>query len=316
MDTDYIFIREPSKHDALTQHRQAKVVSPALWLVGVVLLLAVSGAAAWCLGGTVTRSINISGVVFPQFGIRQVTSQVDGFVSYVNAEVGDIVEYGDLIAIVPQTELLEEIRAAQTAGESAAEGPGEDGGEIGAGAPAEEAPEGELAALYDSYQCASMIHTPVYGRVVEMVRVGQLIHAGDLVASVTNSDLSSNMAEIRAYVPMTVARSIRKGMEVRVYPQFSSDGGYGYIQGLVSDISSYPITQTDISEQLGRFYPSENVPQEENIIEVRVTMTAGSGMDSLSWSGAEGGLSIDIGTLCSMEVVVSEMTPWESLWSK
>lgn len=301
MKTDYIFIRKPSKADRPAAYRQTKVVSPALWLVGVVMLIAVVGSAVWCLIGTVTRSINISGIVFPQFGIEQVSSQVDGMVSYVQVEVGDMVEVGDLIAIIPQTQVLEEIQAVRTAEETEGS-PSEDGGAA-------------LSALYDSYQNASMIYTPVSGRVVDLVQTGQYVQAGDLVASVTNADASSNVAEIRAYVSAAVAQSIKKGMEVRVYPQFSSDEEYGYIQGLVSDISSYPITETDISEELGRFYSSETIPQGGNIIEIRVTLLAGSDRSTLSWSGTEGDrLSIDIGTLCSMEVILSEMTPWKSLW--
>lgn len=301
VNTDYIFIRKPSREDGPAAYRQAKIIPPALWLVGAVLLIAALGAIVWCLTGTVTRSIKISGVVFPQFGIEQVSCQADGMISYIQVEVGDTVEAGDLIAIIPQTQLLAEIQAVGTAGDE------------------EQIPAAntgrELSALYDSYQSASMIYTPVSGRVVDLVQTGQYLQAGDLVASVTNADTSSNVAEIRAYVSATEAQSIKKGMEVRVYPRFSSDEEYGYIQGLVSNISSYPITETDISEELGRFYSNEMIPQGENIIEIRVTLLAGSDRSTLSWSGMEGDhLSIDIGTLCSMEVILSEMTPWESLW--
>lgn len=310
VNTDYIFIRMPSESDRSVARRQAEVIPMSLWLVGVVLLIMIVGAAVWCLKGTVTRRINVSGVVFPQFGIEQVSSQVDGVVSYVQVEVGDTVEAGDLIAIIPQTELLGQMRSAKAAGET------DNSGGIEEGA-AEETGEG-LAALYDSYQSASMVYTPVSGRVVDLVRTGQHVQRGDLLVNVTNGDNRySDVAEIRAYVSVTVAQSIKKGMEVRVYPQFSSDEDYGYIQGLVSDISSYPITETDISEELGRFYSSDNIPRGENIIEIRVTLLAGSDRSTLSWSGTEGDhLTIDTGTLCAMEIIISEKTPWEFLWSR
>ena len=197
-----------------------------------------------------------------------------------------ISQAGDLIAIVPQEDLFQQIQEARAA---------------------QAAPE-ELEQLYGAYQAASMIYTPVSGRVVDLVETGSAIQTGDLVVGITNADSTTNEAEIRAYVPSTVAQSIKKGMEVRVYPSASGADSYGYVQGLVSGISSYPITETDISETLGRFYTS--------IVEIRVTLLGGSDGTTGAWSRAEGGsLSIDTGTLCEMEVIVDEMTPWEYLRS-
>ena len=203
--------------------------------------------------------------------------------------MGDTVEAGDLIAIVPQEGLLDQMQASS--------------------------PEG-AEQLYDDYQAASMIYTPVSGRVVDLVSVGSAVQTGDLIVGVTNADSTTNEAEIRAYVSATAAQSIQKGMEVRVYPDVSGSENYGYVQGLVSDLSNYPITEANISETLGRFYSSQLVPQNENIVELRVTLLGGSDGTTGVWSRAEGGrVTIDTGTICEMEVVVDEMTPWEYLRS-
>ena len=294
MAFDDIYTRTPSQSDSPAPFHRPKVTAPVTWLAAVVMLVAVAGILAWCFTGTITRSVQITGVVFPQYGIEQVTSEIDGLVSYVQVEVGDLVEAGDLIAIVPQGELLEQLRQAQEA----------------------QAPQDENQGLYAAYQAASMVYTPVSGRVVELVETGSRVQAGEVVAGITSADIYSNEAEIRAYVPSAVAQSIQKGMEVRVYPSTSASEEYGYVQGLISDISSYPITEADISDALGRFYTGEIVPQDENILEVRVTLLAGAEEAAGTWSRAEGGsLSIDTGTLCRMQVVVSEMTAWEYLRS-
>ena len=294
MDSERIFTRRSGGSDKAADFRRPRVAPPVIWLAAVVMAAAAVGAAAWCFAGTITQSLQITGVVFPQYGIEQVTSEVEGLVSYVQLEVGDAVEAGDLIAIVPQQALLEQIRAAREA----------------------QAPQAELEALYRDYQRASMIYAPVSGRVVDLVQRGSLLQAGDLVAGITSSNVSTNEAEIRAYVPSTVAQSMKKGMEVRVYPGSAGTEDYGYVQGLVSDISGYPITETDISETLGRFYASEIVPREENIVEVRVTLLGGAEGTTGAWSGAEGeSLAIETGTLCRMEVIASEMTPWAYLCS-
>ena len=294
MDSERIFTRAPAPADQAPAHRRFRVAPPVTWLAGAVLLVAVLGTVIWCAAGTMIQSVTMTGIVFPQYGIEQITSQVDGVVSYVQVEVGDSVEAGDLIAIVPQEDLFQQIQEARAA---------------------QAAPE-ELEQLYGAYQAASMIYTPVSGRVVDLVETGSAIQTGDLVVGITNADSTTNEAEIRAYVPSTVAQSIKKGMEVRVYPSASGADSYGYVQGLVSGISSYPITETDISETLGRFYTSQIVPQNENIVEIRVTLLGGTDGATGAWSRAEGGsLSIDTGTLCEMEVIVDEMTPWEYLRS-
>ena len=294
MDSEHIFTREIAEGDRRPVYRQLSVAAPVTWLAGAILLVAALGVLIQCFTGTIMQTVAITGVVFPHYGIEQVTSQVDGQVSYVQVEVGDTVEAGDLIAIVPQEDLFRQIQEAQSA----------------------QVPQEELEQLYDAYQAASMIYTPVSGRVVDLVSVGSAIQTGDLVVGVTNADSTTNEAEIRAYVSSTVAQSIQKGMEVRIYPSVSGSENYGYVQGLVSDISNYPITETNISETLGRFYTSQIVPQNENIVEIRVTLLGGSDGSTGVWSRAEGGsLTIDTGTLCDMEVIIDEMTPWEYLRS-
>ena len=294
MDSERIFTRVPTEEDQTPAGRRFRVAAPVTWAAGAILLVAILGLGIRCFTGTVTRTAAITGVVFPHYGIEQVTSQVSGQVSYVQVEVGDTVEAGDLIAIVPQEDLYRQIREARAA----------------------QAPQEELDALYSAYQAASMIYTPVSGRVVDLVAAGAAISAGDLVVGVTSADSTTNEAEIRAYVSSTVAQSIQKGMDVRVYPSVSGSENYGYVQGLVSDISDYPITETNISETLGRFYTSQIVPQNENIVEIRVTLLGGADGSTGVWSRAEGGsLAIDTGTLCEMEVILDEMTPWEYLRS-
>lgn len=58
------------------------------------------------------------------------------------------------------------------------------------------------------------------------------------------------------------------------------------------------------------------MPEGENIVELRITLLGGTDGSTGVWSRAEGGsLTIDTGTLCEMNVVVDEMTPWEYLRS-
>ena len=294
MNLDELFSRRPTEADEPIALSGRSVVPPMAWLAGAILLIAVLGVLIWCFTGTLTTSVSISGIVFPQYGIEQIRSQQDGLVLYLQVEVGDMVEAGDLIAIVPQTDVYTEILAANEAGAS----------------------EEVLAVLYEQYQAESMIYTPVGGRVVDLVQVGERITAGDLIAGVTSSDVYTNEAEIRAYVPVSVAQSISKGMDVRVYPQFTSGEQYDYIHGLVSSISTYPITQTDVSDDLGRFYSSAIVPQDGNFVEIRITLLAGENDTELHWNRADGGsLAVDVSTLCAMDVIVDEATPWERLTS-
>ena len=269
------------------------VVPSAAWVVGIVLLALVLAGVAMVFTVPVSRSVEISGIVFPHNGIEPVKSKRDGVVSSLQVKVGEQVEAGDLIAIVPDTRTLEEIETARENGAS----------------------RQELEVLYGQYQAESMIYTPISGRVVELAEPGEHLGAGDTVAGITNADQYTNESEIRTYVPVGTAQSISKGMQVRVRPQYSPPGQHGYLPGLVSGISDYPVAQADVSRELGRFYSSDNVPQSGNIVEIRVTLLLDPEAAQAGWNGVGGeGLTLDVSTLCSMEVVIAEQTLWEWLF--
>jgi len=289
-----IFSRERGAEDGRGLPPWWAVRPSAAWLVGAVLLAASVAAAVWMFTGTVTRSAEISGIVFPQYGIEPVKSRREGVISSLQVKVGETVEAGDLIAVIPSTRLLEEIEAARAGGAS----------------------RQELDVLYEQYQTDSMVCTPIAGQVVELAERGEHIDAADTVAGITSSDPYTNEAEIRAYVSANTARSISKGMEVRIRPQYNAKEQYGYLPGLVSNISDYPVTEADISRDLGRFYSGIEVPRDGNIVEIRVTLLLGPEGEQAAWDGAGGAaLALDVSTLCSMEVIIAEQTPWEWLTS-
>lgn len=242
-----MFTREREERDRWSGPAWWAVQPSAVWAACAILAAGLIWALVWLFTGSMIRGVEISGIVFPQHGIQNVESQREGVVSYCQVKVGEPVEAGDLLAIIPHSGLLEEIQTAR----------------------------------------------------------GAHMQMGDTLADITSSDPYTNEAEIRAYVPVDTARSISKGMEVRVYPQYESRDLRGYLPGLVSEISSYPITRADIQRDLGRFYSGQDVS--ENVLEVRVTLLPGSSADQ------EGTEELDLNTQCSMTVVVDEMTPWEWL---
>lgn len=280
-----IFTRERGAADRRTGPAWWAVRPSAMGLACAILTAGVIWALVWLFTGSMVLGVEISGIVFPQHGIQSVESRREGTLTCCQVKVGDSVEAGDLLAIIPHSGLLEEIRAARAA----------------------EAPRDELDELYERYRAQSMVYSPVSGRVVEAAGEGAHIQVGDTLADITSSDPYTNEAEIRAYVPVDTARSISKGMEVRIYPQYESRALRGYLPGLVSEISGYPITQADIQRDLGRFYSGQDLG--ENLLEVRVTLLPGSG----TGQGGEETAELDLNTQCSMTVVIDEMTPWEWL---
>ena len=292
MEYSDIFLQEPGPEEGRGIAPWWRVVPSMAWAVGAVFLAIVLAAVVTVFTVPITRSVEISGIMFPHNGIESVKCQQEGVISSIQVKVGETVEAGDLIAIIPDTRLLEEIEEARAGGAS----------------------ERELETLYRQYQANAMIYTPIAGRVVELAEQGDYLQPGDMVAEITNADQYTNESEIRAYVPISTAQSLSKGMDVRVRPRYGSSEQYGYIPGLVSEISDYPVTQADISRELGRFYSGADVPQDGNIVEVRVTLLLDPDTVQAGWNGAGGeGLTLDVSTLCSMEVIIAEQTPWEWL---
>lgn len=246
-----------------------------------VIVLAATLAVLWLCFGSMTQTVSLKGLVFPQSGIRKVYAPAQGTVSQVLVNIGDIVEKGDILAVIPQQQLIMQM---QTAG-------------------------ADKQALQQQYAQQAFVKAPVSGKVSQIVNIGQTVQQGETVIQIIGSDSYINQCEIRGYIPAAVAQRLRQGMQVEVSPDFAPRERYGYIEGFINAIGTLPVTHDQIAQELSGFQLPVDLADDESIVEVRITLVGNQRTDGSATFLWKDDIEVDTGTVCDVVVITQKTTP-------
>jgi HlyD family secretion protein len=147
------------------------------------------------------------------------------------------------------------------------------------------------------------------GQVIEVqVGLGDFIQPGRALARM--EPLSGERGAL-VFVPAHAGKNIRTGMTIRISPSTVSPQEYGYIQGKVKSVSSYPVTREEMMFYLQNEVLVNRLLQSGETISVAATLEADPGTPSgLRWSSSQGpNLSVEGGTVCSASVVLARQRP-------
>lgn len=274
-----------------------KVTHPGIWSVLIAFLAIVAAAVVWFAVGTIPDTLDIRGVVFPGDGTVAAEARESGRIQDMRVEVGDFVEPHDILAVVEQTELATELESLKNAAEP---------------------DEAAIAAKQQELMDASVIRSEVYGVVLDAKHLGDMVNAGDAVASLARMEEGTNTYEILCYVPQDTAKRLEKGMEVQAYPSYANREEVGYMNGYITEVGEYPVTEGDILAAVGDLRYVQEVMEEGNNVEVRVSIAVdaskGDAKNAARWSNAKGNdLDITTGTACDLLVVIKEQKAYELL---
>jgi len=274
-----------------------RVTNPGVWSVLIACIAILVAAAVWFAVGRIPDTLDMKGIIFPGDGTVSVLSTGSGKIHDVRVSVGDMVDPHDILAVIPQPELAAEISQLK-----AAENPDETA----------------IAQKQNEYAAATIIRSPVYGIVLETVHLGDIVGENQQIVSLAQVEEGTNSYEIICYVPADTARKLSVGMEVQACPSYVSREEYGYMVGYISSIGEYPVTDGDIDAAVGNKQYVQEILEEGNNIEVRVSIAldaeSSSAGNSAEWSNPKGNaLELSTGTVCDLLVVVSEQKPYELL---
>lgn len=274
-----------------------KVTHPGIWSVLIAFLAIVAAAVVWFAVGTIPDTLDIRGVVFPGDGTVAAEARGSGRIQDMRVEVGDFVEPHDILAVVEQTELAAELESLKNAAEP---------------------DEAAIAAKQQELMDASVIRSEVYGVVLDAKHLGDMVNAGDAVASLARMEEGTNTYEILCYVPQDTAKRLEKGMEVQACPSYANREEVGYMNGYITEVGEYPVTEGDILAAVGDLRYVQEVMEEGNNVEVRVSIAVdasrGDAKNAARWSNAKGNdLDITTGTACDLLVVIKEQKAYELL---
>lgn len=306
---DGLFRKEAfAKLDALDElDRLVTITRPRAWLVlGAVGLLIVAGLI-WAIFGSMSTTVNGSGILLRGGRILQVASPYSGQVKELLVGLGNQVLENQPIATLLQPDLsaevdwrtkqVEQLRTAADAGATAEARQ--------ALAQAEDALREAQATLTER----SMVLSTYTGTVTSIqVFPGQFVTTAAPILTVEPDD---KPLVATLYVPDGVGKKMKTGMQVQVVPSNVSVDQYGYLLGTVTMVSAMPSSPESMKAVLQNDLLVQEFSAGQAAIRVQVALEEQSGNASgYAWSSSKGpAFVISSGTVCSARVVLGKQAP-------
>lgn len=284
-----------------------KVIRAPAWILLTAVLLILITAFIWLFNGNISDGINVKGTIFPQSGVTDIYARSSGTVTSVLATEGDFVDAGQILAIIPDYELIAEIEKLKNDIEQ------------GAAKPKDNTVQNDLEAMLENligeYELNSVIKSATSGVVQSIVSKDQTVSNGSKLATIINEDKYTNDKEIIAYIPLTIAQSIKVGMEAQISPTYAPREEFGYMKGHITKVGRVPVTEEMLKKTFGDWEHQKNLMDEEGCVEVRIAIGVDpNSSNSFQWSNKKGhDLSIDISTICNVLIISEDKRPIDLL---
>lgn len=274
-------------------NRGVRAVSIKTSVFVVLLIICAAVFAVWLVFGTVYETVSVNGIIRPAGNNGSVYANSEGFITKIIVDEGDKVKTGDILALIPQEDILMKIKE----------------GKINS------IQTEELNSLYNEYDRLSVIRSNIDGIVTDIISENVFIRKGEKIASIIPYSEGSNNKTLTAFIPADKSGIVSLGMEVQVMPEFAPREKYGYIKAYVSDISSSPITNQSINDMYNELFFSES-DEKETYFQLEITLMPDANSAShLKWSNPNSEKTdVDMGTLCDADIIIKKCRPCEWLF--
>ena len=170
----------------------------------------------------------------------------------------------------------------------------------------------QLEIEQKNYQNATKIVSPVSGKVYEISVVrGSYVAPGSTVAIV--EPYSSDGSTLRAvmYFPIKDGKRIKRGMNIAVVPTTVKQEEYGFIQGIVTSVSDFPVSPQYLQAVMQNPAMAHGFTADSPPIEVKVSLVPDPTTDTgFRWSSSRGPSDImSPGTSTTGFVIVRAQRP-------
>lgn len=170
----------------------------------------------------------------------------------------------------------------------------------------------ELKQLIADMNEASKVLSPYFGRIIELnAGCGDVVRKGQSIAKIEAVGNSTKSLEAILYVPALQGKKIKQGMKVQLSPSTVRKEEYGFILGLVTRVSDFPVSTSSMMNTLHNEALVKILSRAGAPIEVRADLIPDPHtVSGYKWSSGKGPhLNIETGTFCTSTVVVEEQRP-------
>ena len=191
-----------------------------LFFITLVLILGI----VWSFSARITERVRGEGITLLSGGIRTVYAQGNGIMINLNVKTGSLINQDEIIGMIHNSEHYQKYDL---------KGAGPDGA------------SGDIRIFYDRY----WLRSPLTGKVIEIFQdEGTYVRSGDPVAIVASSPEEG--IYLLAVFSAENSKRIRAGMSAFFSPREAPPSRYGYIRGVVREISGTPVNQEAIVQEL------------------------------------------------------------------
>ena len=318
------------------------VVKPSniLALFSVAIILAV--AIVWGIVGSVPDVVNGQGVLVNIDNVVSIKSTNQGTVKNVFVQHGESVRNGQVIARIERQDILDQIKMNEKKLEgylkmkdiflsAKKEGNEKDAlmkqlfdqglitqqeylnsrqTEMNVDQQIIETRQ-QLLVLNENYQTATQVVSTSNGRIMEIpVRRGDYVQSGHTIAVIDSSNDENTIGAL-VYFPAQDGKKIRAGMKINIVPTTVKQEQYGFIQGIVTDVSEFPVSDNYLVSSLQNTSLANTFHQLGNPIEVKVSIIPDpSTYSGYKWSSSKGpAIKIGSGNICTARVTTEKKRP-------
>ncbi|WP_414732739.1 HlyD family efflux transporter periplasmic adaptor subunit [Acetobacterium carbinolicum] len=156
------------------------------------------------------------------------------------------------------------------------------------------------------------ITAAVNGRVSEIRSlVGDFVNNEEKIISIVATSEEQDSLEAIVFVSVKHGKNLRKGMAVHVQPTNVNKEEYGFIKGIVQQVSEYPVSDKRLALLLGSESLVSSFSDGQVVLEVEVDLVSSDTTDSgYQWSTLNGPpFNIYEGTLCDADFIVDNIKP-------
>jgi HlyD family secretion protein len=169
-----------------------------------------------------------------------------------------------------------------------------------------------LASYQNEYETSSRIISPYYGRVLEITAaVGELIDRGHQILILEQVGKDVKPLEAVFYIPAMDGKKVYPGMTAQISPFNVKREEYGFMLGMVTNVSEFPSTPQGMKKVLNNESLIKVLSQGAAPIEIYADLVPDPRtVSQYKWSSPKGPQTeIHSGTMCYVSITVREQAP-------
>ncbi len=169
----------------------------------------------------------------------------------------------------------------------------------------------QLVVLNENYESQTQLVATATGYIKEVpVRRGDYVQPGSTIAVIDSGGEYATLGAL-VYFPAQSGKKIRSGMKINIIPTTVKQEEYGFIQGIVTNVSDFPVSDAYLLSSLQNTTLASTFHQINNPIEVQVSLVPDpSTYSGYKWSSSKGpNQKIGSGFICSAKVTTERKHP-------